>query len=275
MTAAALILLFVPLPYQTVAEGIVWTRGEAGVFARTEGTVVALLSEPNRLVSRGDPLIQLEDPLLDAQVRVLEAAVRELELRPISVASRDPLQKQLFEEQLDRAKGDLVLHRKRQEDLVVRSPGDGRFVLRRPNELMGKFAHRGEILAFVAAFDRPIVKLVVTEDSLDLVRTRPELWNFGLSTRSILFIPALSNASSPLLVTGCQVLRLARPAGVKSLWIPAIPRLLRRSSSSCTWNWGFGRRRLSRRWAGASMRASITAMSLWRSGFIARFDNCS
>jgi putative peptide zinc metalloprotease protein len=174
VTAVALIILLVPVPYRTVAEGIVWIPGEASVFARTEGTVVTLLCEPNSRVAPGDPLIKLEDPLLDAQVRVLEASVSELELRRISVAGKDPLQKQLFEEQLERAKGDLDLHRKRIADLVVRSPGDGRFVLRRPNELLGKFVHRGETLGFVASFDNPIVRLVVTEDALDLVRMRPE-----------------------------------------------------------------------------------------------------
>ena len=213
VTATALILLFMPVPYRTVAEGIVWTRGEAGVFARTEGTVVALLSEPNRLVSRGDPLIQLQDPLLDAQVRVLEAAVRELELRRISVVGSDPLQKQLFEEQLDRAKGDLDLHRKRQEDLIVRSPGDGRFVLRRPNELMGKFAHRGEILAFVAAFDRPIVKLVVTEDSLDLVRTRPEAVELRLVDKIDTIYPGRIERDIPYISDQLPSLALGTPGG--------------------------------------------------------------
>jgi putative peptide zinc metalloprotease protein len=213
VTAAALILLVVPVPYRTVAEGIIWTPGEAGVFARTEGTVVALLSEPNSVVSRGDPLIRLEDPLLESQVRVLEAAVRELELRRIAVAGRDPLQKQLFEEQLNRARGDLDLHRKRTADLVVRSPDDGRFVLRRPNELLGKFAHRGEILAFVATFDNPIVRLVVQEDALDLVRTRPEAVEIRLVDKIDTIYSGFIQREIPVISDRLPSLALGTPGG--------------------------------------------------------------
>ena len=93
-------------------------------------------------------------------------------MRRSAVAGTDPLQKQLFEEQLDRAKGDLALHLKRKSDLVVRSPGNGRFILHRPDDLLGKFARKGEILGVVAEFDHPVAKVVVAEDEADLVRTR-------------------------------------------------------------------------------------------------------
>jgi len=172
MAVLAVFVFLVPLPYRTTAEGIIWTPGEAGVFAAVDGTVVGVLHDPNTLVSRGAPLIALEDPLLDAKVRVLEASVRELELRREAVAGKDPLQKQLFEEQLERARADLALQMKRKGDLIVRSPGNGRFVLHRPDDLLGKFAHKGEILGFVADFDHPVAKVVVTEDVADLVRTR-------------------------------------------------------------------------------------------------------
>jgi len=58
VAAAALFLLAFPIPYRTIVEGVVWTPGEAGVFARTEGTVVALLHEPNTEVSLGTALIK-------------------------------------------------------------------------------------------------------------------------------------------------------------------------------------------------------------------------
>jgi len=56
----------------------------------------------------------------------------------------------------------------------VRSPGNGQFILRRPGDLLGKFARKGEILAFVASFDEPIVKIIVPEESADLVRARTD-----------------------------------------------------------------------------------------------------
>jgi putative peptide zinc metalloprotease protein len=224
VAALALFTLLVPIPYRTVAEGVVWTPGEAGVFARTDGTVVALLSQPNSIVSRGAPLIELEDPLLAAKVRVLEAAVRELELRRIAVAGSDPLQKQLFEDQLERTKADLDLQRRRQADLIVRSPGDGRFVLRRPNELMGKFAHRGEILAFVAAFDNPVVRLVVAEDALDLVRMRPVSVEIRLTDQIETVHPAFIQREIPNVSEQLPSLALGTPGGGEILVDPRDPK---------------------------------------------------
>jgi putative peptide zinc metalloprotease protein len=169
--ALALALFLVPLPYRTVAEGIVWSPGEPGVFAGTEGSVVALLREPNSMVQRGAPLVRLEDPLIDAKVKVLEATVKELRLRRDAVYATDPLQTALLEEQVSRAEGELALNRQRQALLTVRSPEDGRFILRRPSDLMRKFVRKGEQLGQVAAFDNPILLAVVPEDAADLVRT--------------------------------------------------------------------------------------------------------
>jgi putative peptide zinc metalloprotease protein len=224
VAAALLAILLVPVPYRTVAEGIISTPGEAGVFARTDGTVIALLSEPNSLVSRGDPLVKLEDPLLDAKVRVLEASVRELELRRIAVAGKDPLQKQLFEEQLERTKGDLELNLKRMADLVVRSPGDGRFVLRRPDDLLGKFAHRGEILGFVASFDNPIVRLVVPEDALDLVRTRPASVEIRLVDKIDVIYPGYVQREIPIVSDRLPSLALGTPGGGEVVIDPRDPK---------------------------------------------------
>jgi len=195
ITAAAVgavlaMLTLVPVPYSTVAEGVMWTPGEAGVFAAVDGVVVALLSKPNSHVARGAPLLQLEDPLLEARVRIAEAGVKELELRRAAVAATDPLKRQLFDEQLARARGDLELQRKRLADLIVRSPGDGRFILRQPNDLVGKFAHKGEILGFVADYEKPIVRVIIPEDSADLVRSRPNAVEIRLADSIAVVHPA-------------------------------------------------------------------------------------
>ena len=98
-----------PLPYRTVAEGIVWSPGEPGVFAATDGVVVAVLQEPNTTVGEGRPLLQMEDALIDAKVRVLEATVKELRLRRDAVYATDPVQTRLLEEQISRNDSELAI----------------------------------------------------------------------------------------------------------------------------------------------------------------------
>ena len=172
LAAIAAALLLVPLPYHTVAQGILWAPGESGIFAGTDGNVVAMLREPNAVVTVGEPLLQLEDPFIESKVRVLEATVKEFRVRRAAVYATDPLQTQLLDEQINRAEGELALHREHQAQLLVHSPFDGRFIVRRPTDLIGKFVRKGEQLAYVAALDQPVVLAVVDEDAADLARNR-------------------------------------------------------------------------------------------------------
>lgn len=166
------ILLLLPLPYRTVAEGVVWTPDESTIYAGSEGTVAEILTPPNTIVTVGDALLRLDDPLLDSRVRVLESQVSELELRKASRDVTDPAEARIINERLGHARGDLALARQRQQDLLVRSNVDGRFLVPRAEDLPGRFLHQGEVIGYVARLDEPVIRAVVPEASADLVRQR-------------------------------------------------------------------------------------------------------
>ena len=172
VAAVAGLLLMVPVPYTTVAEGVVWTPDESTIYAGSDGTVAKLLARPNEIVSAGDELVLMEDPLLDSRVSVLEAQVRELELRRDSRGVDDPAEARIISERLDHAMADLALARQRQRDLLVRSAVDGRFLVRAAEDMPGRFLHKGEVIGYVARLDEPVIRVVVDEDSADLVRQR-------------------------------------------------------------------------------------------------------
>ena len=165
-------LMFVPLPYTTVAEGIVWTPDESAIYAGAEGVVTEVLARPNSMVIAGEELLRLEDPLLDARVSVLESQVRELELRKDSRDVVDQAEAKIISERLDHALADLELARQRQRDLLVRSTVAGRFIVARVADLPGRFLHKGEVIGYVARLHEPVIRVVIVEDSADLVRQR-------------------------------------------------------------------------------------------------------
>ncbi len=181
LVSLAGVLLLVPVPYATVAEGVVWPPSEAAVYAGTEGTVVEVLKRPNSRVAKGDPLIVLEDPFLDAQVRELEAAVRELGLRHAAALVMDAAEGKILREQLARAEAELALKQKRQSDLIVRSARDGDFILPRAPDLLGRFVKKGEALGYVVTLEEPVVRVIVPEESADLVRQR----TYGIEIRLV------------------------------------------------------------------------------------------
>src|ERR1700721_4582434 len=81
VAAAWLVLFVIPLPYATVAEGVVIVPDKAEVRARTEGFVTKILATPGTAVSQQQPLVSLDDPTLAAQLAVIPAQLDEARLR--------------------------------------------------------------------------------------------------------------------------------------------------------------------------------------------------
>lgn len=172
--AVAALFFALPLPHATIAEGVVWVPGEGVVHANSEGTVVEILARPNQKVAAGEPLLRMEDPLLTARLRVLEAEVRELRLRFAALHMADRAEAKIIQEQLRHAEADLDLNRRRAEGLLVRSPTEGFFFLPRARDLPGRFLPKGTQLAYVVEPGRPLVRVLVPQDVIDLVRQRTQ-----------------------------------------------------------------------------------------------------
>ncbi|UCE87647.1 MAG: hypothetical protein JSU66_08050, partial [Deltaproteobacteria bacterium] len=86
---ALVVLLAIPVPLRTRAEGVVWIPDEALVRAGTEGFVSRVAAQPGARVERGALLIETRDPALETEARTLAARVRELEARHAQERARD------------------------------------------------------------------------------------------------------------------------------------------------------------------------------------------
>ena len=194
-------LLLIPVPYATVTEGVVWTSDDAVVYVGTEGFVSELLVQPNSKVGVGDVLLRLEDPLLAAEKKILEERRNELQLRYATEYIDDPVEAKIVSEQLRHAQADLELTQNRIENLYVKSQANGRFVLSRASDLLGKFLRKGEVIGYIIQSRNQVIRVVVNEDQADLVRTRVEKVEIKLAEdigkslpASIMReVPALSN----------------------------------------------------------------------------------
>jgi len=174
LATATVALMLVPVPYRTVAEGVVWTPGEAVVHAGAQGVVDTVLARPNARVSKGEPLLRMADPLLEGRVRVLEAKVTELRRRLAGIDLENRAEAKIIREQLSHARADLALARERQRALLVRSPAAGRFILPHAADLPGRHFRKGEVLGYVARLDDPVIRVIVPERAADLVRHETE-----------------------------------------------------------------------------------------------------
>jgi len=172
MAAAWLILFIIPLPYSTVAEGVVIVPDQAEVRAKTEGFVTKVITAPGSAVTPRQPLVALEDPTLDAQVAVIEAQLDETRQRLEGVRQVDRVQAEMFEDQAAHLADKLATFRTRRQGLTVVSDQAGQFVMANAEDMSGRFVKRGDLLGYVIPANNLVVRTVVPQSDVDLIHQR-------------------------------------------------------------------------------------------------------
>lgn len=168
--AVALVLLVVPAPSWTRAEGVVWVPEEAQVRAGTDGYVERLLAVGDSEVTRGQPLVKAEDPFLTTSVAVLEAQLRELGAQYDEVIFADRVKAAMIAEEMAAVEASLKRSREREANLVWHSPGNGRFVLPNATDLPGRFVTKGQLVGYVVEPKAIIIRAVLSQDDIAQVR---------------------------------------------------------------------------------------------------------
>ena len=170
---------FVPMPYRTGAEGVIWIPEEALVRAGADGFIVSLLAKPDAQVEKGSALIQLTNTLLATQERIMVNHVRELEATYQQYLPINPVKAETTNDELIEARSKLAKIRGEINDLVVRSGSSGTFTIPVPEDLPNRYVHKGELIGYVLDKQRTTVRAVVPQSIVDLVRTR----NNGVEVR--------------------------------------------------------------------------------------------
>ena len=183
ITIVTALVFYLPVPYWTRAEGVVWLPERSQVRVGSDGTVAAFLAEPAGAVAPGVPLVALDDPFLDAELAVLEARLLEANANYDALAKRDRVAAELVAEERDTIRAERDRVRERAANLVVRSPGAGEFIVPDPVNLPGRFVHKGELIGYVAARPDASVRVVVTQSDILLIRQRTLRVEMNLASR--------------------------------------------------------------------------------------------
>jgi putative peptide zinc metalloprotease protein len=167
-----LLIVAVPVPFRSVAEGVVSVPEEGMVRTGVDGFVAEVLVQPGQRVSPGDPLIRLREPLLATELQVLNARLRELDARYREGMTLERVKLELIREEQRYVRQQLARVQERTDELVIRSRAEGVFVLPRAVDLPGRFARQGDVLAHVLSQETTTVRTVVPQQDIHLVRER-------------------------------------------------------------------------------------------------------
>ncbi|HSU78154.1 MAG TPA: hypothetical protein VLI89_13830 [Burkholderiales bacterium] len=170
IAAVLLLVVAVPLPYHSDAEGVVWLADEALVRAGANGFVESFLTVPGNHVAAGEAVLRTRDPALEAQLRLAEGKVDELEAAYAAEFVADRARAQIVRDKLDGARAALARAEERAGDAIVRVRADGVFYVPQAGDLPGRYYRKGELLGYVIGEAAPLVRVVVPQDAVDPVR---------------------------------------------------------------------------------------------------------
>jgi putative peptide zinc metalloprotease protein len=169
---AAGALLWLPAPSSTRAEGVIWAPERAQVRANVDGFVTSVLAKPDQPVRKGDVLFKTDDPELAARARVLQAQLAELDARYNATVLTKRVQGEVINEQKKSVTEALEQASQRNDDLQIRSPADGTFIMQDAQNSPGRFVQRGEVMAYVSDATASTVRVVVPQSEGGLVAHR-------------------------------------------------------------------------------------------------------
>ena len=159
-----------PLPFRTTAEGIVWVPEEGLARAGADGFVAKVVARPGSQVKPGDVLIELRDLDLTTEVAIQEARLAELDAKHRQAYQLEPVKAQIIDEERQYVASALARARERMGELTIVARTDGEFVLPRAEDLPGRQVRKGELVAHVVNKGNTVVRTVVTQSDVDLVR---------------------------------------------------------------------------------------------------------
>lgn len=190
ISAAIAFLVYVPLPFSTYAQGIVWLPQHAQVRANADGFITQILTKPQTEVSAGTALFETADPLLQVEVESLEWDLRALKARFDQQVIVNRAEAGILQGQIERVTTDLAQARERATELTITSPASGTFLVSGARHLPGRFTHKGEVLGYVTDLSNPSVRAVVQQADIALVREQTKAVKVRLADRPTKTIPA-------------------------------------------------------------------------------------
>ena len=170
-TAALLVLALLPLPYSSVAEGVVWLPEQALVRAGTHGFVEVLHVADGEQVHAGQLLLTLQAPALETELAQLDGQITALEAERFQSLRQDTARAVGIEQDLETARAALAHAVAQQQELNVVAAVDGVVVIPHAGDLPGRFVKQGSTLAQVLTDAPATVRVALPQAQATLVQT--------------------------------------------------------------------------------------------------------
>jgi putative peptide zinc metalloprotease protein len=163
----------IPMPYATVAQGVVTIPERASIRASESGFLQAARVADGDPVYQGEELLTLENLDLVAQLAGAEARLANSQASHWMSLQVNAAQATRFAAEARRDQQDIDLLRHRVEGLHLTAGTDGYFSMPRQQDRIGSFIFRGELLGYLLT-DNPVtlIRVAIPQERATLIRER-------------------------------------------------------------------------------------------------------
>jgi putative peptide zinc metalloprotease protein len=172
LLAAALFVAVVPMPFHSLHQAVVWLPDEAIVRADAPAHIAEALVRPGQPLAPGEPILALDNPALVAEREVALSGIEQTEAQLRKAETGDRVRAQSLRDELVARQAKASYAERRVAGLTVAAATDGRWAPAAPTELAGRYVKRGEVLGFVVGAPSTLVRAAVTQEDMDLIRSR-------------------------------------------------------------------------------------------------------
>ncbi|MCV2351104.1 site-2 protease family protein [Paucibacter sp. Y2R2-4] len=166
------LVFFVPLPFYSVHQGVIWLPDEALVRAEASGQIIEVLTQPGQKVSPGASLMRIENLPLNAELVQAAASFAQIQAKLRRASVNEPAKIQPIKTELTGAASRLEEAQARNSALEVIASRGGVWIPEATTELAGRAVKRGELLGYLIEGPTDRVRVAVTQDDADLVKNR-------------------------------------------------------------------------------------------------------
>ncbi len=219
-TAVVVLLCFAPLPLWTRAEGVIWVPDDAHVRAGADGFVRTIAATPGSEVREGAVLLVADDPALGPRMRILEAQLRLLQVRAQAELVVDRSRWIRTHDEILATRAELEQARTLIREQTVLSPTSGTFILPSAQDLPDRFVRKGQQIGYVVPAAMVTARVLVSQDDVDLVRTRTERVEVKLAGRVYDTYSATIRRESPAATNKVSNLALSSIGGGQAVVDP-------------------------------------------------------
>ena len=169
-SVALLVVAVLPLPFSTVAEGVVWLPEQALVRADTDGFIASVDATDGTAVATGQRLFTLDAPSLVAEQTALQQRITALDTERIQTMRGDPARAVALDHELARVAANLARADERIAQLGVAAASAGNAVIDHADDLPGRFVKQGALLGHVLAPGPSRVRVAIPQEQAALVQ---------------------------------------------------------------------------------------------------------